>query len=364
MTDTAIHCKEAPGAGTSTHPQDKSPADVACKDGGAASLVSLRIKHSRVATIMAEIDALIYRGSQDSLIEICGPTGVGKSALVRHMVDTIVANAQAAMQADAGLIPAIYIEAPSSGEHEFSWRLFYSRILDQLDGDVADVLPPSSYGIDTQSGRMVRSARMASGSLAALRTAVERALDARGTRVVVVDEAAHIIHQTSPKKLEVQLNTLKSLANRCNMQMVLVGSYDLYQLMSLSAQLARRSHVLHFGRYREDRPEDVRAFAGCVYAFEGALPHLWAGELMPYAQALHENTLGCVGTLNAVLTRTARRMELGALLPDALHRSLLAEVQRQQILEETYTGEAAINPGLTRTLPKLVRKPRAIGGLA
>jgi hypothetical protein len=317
--------------------------------------VDLRIKHPRVAGIMDEIDALVYPGSQDSLVQICGPTGVGKSALVRHVVDSIVSKAHTEMQENAGLVPAVYVEAPSSGEQEFSWRLFYHRILEQLDGEVIDMLPRSSYQYDPQLGRVVKPQR-ATGSLAALRTAVERSLEARGTRVLVVDEAAHIIQQTSPKRLESQLNTLKSLANACGAQMVLVGSYDLYQLMSLSAQIARRTHVLHFERYREDRPEDVRTFAACVSGFERALAHLWGGKLLAYTATLHENSLGCVGTLNAVLTRTARRMEAtGMPLQEALHRSLLTEAQRQQILAETYDGEIAINPGLTRAMPKPVR---------
>ena len=35
-----------------------------------------------------------------------------------------------------------------------------------------------------------------------------------------------------------------------------------------------------------------------------------------------------------------------------LRTALLSELQRQRILEEILEGEAAINPGLTRTMPK------------
>lgn len=76
--------------------------------------------------------------------------------------------------------------------------------------------------------------------------------------------------------------------NQCGTQMVLVGSYDLYRLMSLCGQLARRSHVLHFERYRQDPPEDIRAFIACLQSFEKMLPALWGGELTRYAEAPHE----------------------------------------------------------------------------
>jgi hypothetical protein len=189
---------------------------------------------------------------------------------------------------------------------------------------------------------------------------VERALRARGTRFLVIDEAAHIIRQTRRNHLEKQLDTLKSLANQCGAQMILVGSYDLYQLVSLSAQLARRTHVLHFERYRQDNDTDLRAFQSCVQKFQDALPHLWGQQLVQHTAALLENTLGCVGTLSAVLTRAAMLAQQDKQWTvDALRRALLTEAQRKQILEEIIDGESAINPGLTRTMPRAQKSPVA-----
>src|SRR5690606_2883315 len=175
------------------------------------------------------------------------------------------------------------------------------------------------------TGRMVRPRSSSGQSLASLRTAVERALEARGTKLLVIDEAAHIIRQSSPRRLEIQLDTLKSLSNACGAQILLIGAYDLYQLMSLSGQLSRRTHVLHFERYRQDCPEDVNAFRGCIQKFQSVLPHLWDNQLIKHAGALHENTVGCIGTLSAILTRTARLLEESqeqGWSADALRRSL------------------------------------------
>lgn len=317
-------------------------------------LSSLRIKHTRIEEIMTELDTLLYPESQGSILLVCGPSGVGKSTLARHMVVSSLQNASIDMDSDAGLIPAVYVEAPSSGESDFSWRLFYQRILAQLEGDFT--LPKTAYGVDPATGRLVRPHGAASNSLASLRTAVERALRARRTRFLVIDEAAHIIRQTRRNRLEIQLDTLKSLANECGTQMVLVGSYDLYQLVSLSGQLARRTHVLHFERYREDCPEDQQAFRACIQKFQSELPALWGERLMPHADALQENTLGCIGTLSSVLTRAALLAQKdNKWSVDALRRALLTEAQRQQILEEILEGEASINPGLTRTMR---RSPR------
>jgi hypothetical protein len=329
----------------------------------AQSLLDLRIKHARIASMMEEVDTLIYPGSQDNLLLICGPTGVGKSTLSEHVVKQAIAHSREDMEANAGIIPAVYVEAPASGEHEFSWRLFYTRMLAQLDPITTNTATPrAAFGIDADSGRMVRPQRSSGTSLAALRGAVERALAARKTQFIVVDEAVHIIQQSSASRLETQLNTLKSLANNAGPQIVLVGSYDLYQLMSLSGQLARRSSVLHFERYRQDRPEDLRSFGACVQKIQNTLPHLWGDKLMPHVEALQENTLGCVGTLCAVLTRTAVRMERRHVpLDEALCSSLLTDAQRNRILEEIVDGEAAINPGLIRSFPKTVHKRAPLG---
>ena len=197
-------------------------------------------------------------------------------------------------------------------------------------------------------------------TLAGLRTAVERALRHRKTKFLVIDEAAHMIHQTRRGRLEIQLDTLKSLANQAGVQIVMVGSYDLFQLMSLSGQLARRTHVLHLERYRQDKDVDLRAFKSCVQKFQGVAAPIWGKSLMPYADVLHENTLGCIGTLSAVLTRAVKLAQSkGRWSLEQLRRALLSELQRQRILEEILDGEAAINPGLTRLMPELPKRDSA-----
>ena len=310
-------------------------------------LAAKRIKHTRVSEVITELDTLIYPGSQDSILLVCGPSGAGKSTLARHMVNTALRQANGHLEANRGIIPAIYTEALSSGEGAFSWRLFYQRILAQIDDDAES--PKLLYGIDAETGRMTRARAINRGTtLAALRTAVERGLRARQVQFLVIDEAAHIIRQTRGSNgLEIQLDTLKSLANLSGTQMVLIGSYDLYQLVSLSGQLARRTHVVHFERYRQDRPEDVQAFDRCVSGFEKTLPGLWGGQLSRHSKALHENTLGCIGTLSGVLKRAAKLATIkNAWTTSALERAFLTQAQHNRILEEILDGETGIGPNL------------------
>ncbi|MBM5571092.1 MULTISPECIES: AAA family ATPase [Deefgea] len=333
---------------TSSNPISSVPASP-------TNLLAMRIKHVRIAQVMSELETLIYPESQEGLLLVCGPTGVGKTALARYMCESALNAAASEMNANPGIIPAVYIEAIASGEEEFSWRMFYESILEQLDGNLD--MPRAEFDVDEKSGRYYRARGANRNTIPALRKAVEKALQERKTQFLVIDEAVHIFMQsTSHTKLNKKISTLKSLANKCKTQLILLGSYDLYPLVNFSGQLTRRAHVLHFERYRQDNEEDLRAFRACVLKFQSALPELWGQDLMKYCDALHENTLGCIGTLRTVLIRAAKLAQKdGHWSEDALRRALLTEAQCMQILSEIVDGESAINPGLTRTMPKPVK---------
>lgn len=310
-------------------------------------LANLRIRHDRLANLMSDVDSLL--DPEGDILAIMGPTGVGKSVLGHYLVENALKTHVAEMLADAGLTPAIRVEAVASGEDEFSWRLFYQGILEQLGEDLS--MPRQNFDVDPTSGRLLRARRTPTNTLAGLRTAVERALVARKVQFLVIDEAAHIFRQCSRRKLIIQLDTLKSLSNTSGVQLVLIGSYDLYELLFLSGQLARRIQVVHFSRYRQDVNADVRAFKACVQQFQNAYKPLWGDSLMKHAEALMENTLGCVGTLKAVLKRAVKFANgRGGWSIDALQSALLTQTQREQILREILDGEQRIAPGVTREL--------------
>lgn len=309
---------------------------------------SHRIRHPRIATAIDECGLLLEAGDGADLILLCGPTGAGKTTLGNYLVETELKKQIEDLAENPGCIPAIRVEAPASGEREFSWRLFFKRILDELEGELD--APRTAYGVDPATGRVVRPRGTNPNSLAGLRTSVERSLKSRGTRFIVVDEAAHIARQCHPNLLELQFDTLKSLSNECNVQWILMGSYDLFELISLSGQLARRSHIIHFSRYREDGADDVRAFRGCLKHFGQTLPALKQVDLLQYAEVFHQNTLGCIGILRDVLVRLDLLVGRRGWSEDTLCRALLTEAQVTQILREIVEGEERIAPGLKRHL--------------
>ena len=169
--------------------------------------------------------------------------------------------------------------------------------------------------------------------------------------IMVIDEAAQITRHTKGDRRIGQVDTLKSLSNSCGVQLVLLGSYDLYDLVALSAQIARRIQVMHFPRYQQAIEEDVLSFQVCLKMFQKAGYGLWGENLMAEADALMDNTVGCVGTLRSVLVRAEKISEArGGWSKDVLIEALLTVAQRDQILQETMDGESLIVSGVTRVL--------------
>lgn len=312
------------------------------------ALAGQRIRHPRIADTIEECRLMLAAGSNANLILVCGPTGVGKSTLGEFLVEVELKDQVAELKANPGFVPAIRVEAPSSGEREFSWRLFYQRILHALEGELD--APRTAYGVDPDTGKVVRPQGTQTNRLSGLRTAVERSLRNRGTRFIVVDEAAHMMRQCHPNRLEQQLDTLKSLSNEYGVQWILLGSYDLFELVSLSGQLARRTHVIHFSRYRQDSSRDVSAFRGCLKKLGESMAALQGVDLLRYFEAFHQNTLGCVGTLRTVLTRLDLLVAQKGWSEEVLRTALLTEAQVTQIMREIVEGEERIAPGLQRCL--------------
>jgi len=314
----------------------------------AIATVSTRIRHTRIRSLIEDINLMLDAGRSSSLLLVCGPTGAGKTTLGNYIVEAELKKHAAEMVADPGLVPAIFVEVLASGEAEFSWRLFYERILIELEGELD--IPRTAYGVDPETGRVVRPKGPQTHRLAGLRTAVERSLVKRKTYVIALDEVAHMMQGCSPVKLMNNLNTLKSLSNRCGVQWVLFGSYDLFDLLSLSGQLARRTHVLHFARYRMDNDDDVTAFRACLKKFSEQFGSLKNLDLLPYSEVFHENTLGCIGTLHDVLEILDCKVASRGWSEETLCSALLTEAQVTQIMREIEDGEEHIAPGLKRSL--------------
>jgi len=93
------------------------------------------------------------------------------------------------------------------------------------------------------------------------------------------------------------------LSNICGVTFVLVGSYDLYDIMSLNGQLARRTHTVHFTRYLKDDAADYKAFKKTAEALVKQMPVTGEVDLQRWLDPLFERSIGCVGIMKDMLQR-------------------------------------------------------------
>jgi hypothetical protein len=185
-----------------------------------------------------------------------------------------------------------------------------------------------------------------------LRWAVEQGIKHRGTKVVIIDEAQHLTKVASARRLQDQMDTVKSLSSLAGVQFVMVGTYELLSLLNRNGQLARRTRCIHFHRYNFETPADRQAFANLLHMFELRLPVKADGILVDNLEFIYERCLGCIGILkdwlklacNHALYAGHDSLEIADLEARALTQDSLL-----QILQEIVEGERAIEGARRRT---------------
>jgi hypothetical protein len=260
---------------------------------------SITVQHPRMELALEDIMLLSAENTGTDIILLVGPTGVGKSATIEIIRRKFVGTYSTEMQADPGFIPIASIEAPCSGEQSFSWRILYMRLGEALS---EPLLERKALTIVDPNGARLSSAPR-STTVAALRVSIEKALRHRRTRLVVIDEAAHVLANCGDAKLASHMNALKSLANVSGVTLALVGSYDLYRLPMLSGQLARRTAIIHLRRYHAGDKADEECFRRTLRTLKRRLPLRTMPDLDQYSAKLQLACVGCIGTLKDTLMR-------------------------------------------------------------
>lgn len=230
-----------------------------------------------------------------SLVFVFGPTGVGKSTLLRRASQKLTERMFATLQQDQGRIPMTGIEAATPELGQFDWKDFYLRAL-------AAVQEPFIHPWTTSRLTTLK-----------LRLALEDALRKRQLQVFYIDEAQNFAKVTSARKLSDQMDAIKSLANLTGVQFVLTGTHEVLMLRNLSVQLCRRSVDIYFPRYRTENLDDLQSFRGIVQTFQRQLPLLQEPNLLEQREFCYERSLGCVGILKDWLSRAlVATLEAGA----------------------------------------------------
>ncbi len=242
--------------------------------------------HPYLLSAFSELMQAIYQAPGTSLIFVVGPTGVGKTTLLRRLVQKVTEANCEELEIDRGKMPIFGVEASSPEFSQFNWKDFYIRLLVAMQEPFYEI--KIKYQNSTSQWRRV----------------VESALIHRHPDAFYIDEAHHLAMLPSGRKLKEQPEVLKSLANLTKIKIIPTGTYELLPLLDLGEQLCRRSKTIHFARYHADCSLEVNAFKSVLQTFENHLPLLETPDLVSNWEFLYERSLGCVGMCKDWLTET------------------------------------------------------------
>jgi len=316
-----------------------------------------RVKHPAMQKLLDDLMPLLMPHSESNIIVVTGATGAGKSTLTRVLLKSLFEDFAQLMQDDPSVIPLISVEAYANGDTRHSFKGLYKSMLDQLVEPGTDQKAPVSL-VDGKLSVQPSSKHSIDG----LRRIVEAGLRERRTRVGVIDEAAHLLRFA---KESVVMDTLKSLSNTSGTKWLLVGSFDLFDLLIDNGQVVRRANILNLERYRIDVARDRRTFEDIISKLQAKWPSDEVPNFVAISDALLEASLGCIGLLKSLLL-DASAMQLrnkGQWNPEFLKKAAKSNRLRDVIRREIEVGEDKVRDALygnsiwdDATFSKLVHK--------
>lgn len=305
------------------------------------------IAHPRLQEVDQALREAISEPAGALLVFFYGPTGVGKTTVLQRRRQQITQEWRADMARDPGWMPIVGVEAIAPERGDFNWGDYYMDALRAFDEPLIH-RKVSNPEPQTVRGSPAQYIPRRTHSRSVLRVALESAIQQRRPLAFLIDEAQHLAKVASGRKLQDQLDCLKSLAIRTQTVHVLAGTYDLLILRHLSGQLSRRTRHIHFARYRADTVEDVRDFQNVLWNFQVRMPLAAELDLLRHWEFCYERSLGCVGLLKTWLTRalasglaqktpqvTRRHLEQQALSLADCHKITTEMLEGEAILAET-----------------------------
>jgi len=297
------------------------------------------VAHPTLATVDRLVWNAIHEPAGALLVLLAGPTGVRKTTMLDHLEQRLCEEALPRLEQDPGHLPVVKLFAANPATRQFKWSDFFTRALLAIREPLVDYKVNPQALAERGSPSFTPRNR---ADVATLQLSWEHAVHYRRPVAVFIDEAQHLGKIGSGSSLLGQLDFLKSLAILTNTVYVLAGTYELLTLDTLSAQLGRRSIIVHFPRYQATTKDDVRAFKTVLQAFQRHLPLEEMPDLVSQWQDCYACTAGCVGLLKEWLLKAlAEALETKAktISPEILAHHVPSTALREQMMTEIEEGE-------------------------
>lgn len=299
------------------------------------------IEHPHLITAAQAVSEAIRETGGALLIFVCGPVGVGKTTLKNLAIQP---NMEMERESILSLLarPALY--------GSFSWREFLQNGISTLEQPLIGRKDIIENNEEKAQVVLKDETRLGSRPLPRirdddLRISFETAMKRRRLSAVIIDDAQHLGRVSGKQKLQNQLDCLKSMAETTGTPHVLIGTYELFSLLNVSAQATGRSDFIHFPRYGST-DEELSQYRGVLSTFQDLLPFEEATDiLLEHWEFCYERSLGCIGLLHFMLTRAVRAAlwaEETKLSQRYLERYAISSVESYAMLRETYAFETEL----------------------
>lgn len=297
---------------------------------------TMKVLHHHYVANVQQLQLALFATMPGEIITLVGPSRVGKT---KSLCEAIAAAYPANTKLQK---PVIFVEAENASKGgEFSTKAFMVQCLRAIGHPMFCDERSDNFLTTQYQSRVYRATE------AVLRDAFEAALSMCGTIVLVVDEAHHIGYAPGGAAAAARiLDSLKCLANKTRVKLVLAGSYELLNLIALAPHLLGRQQPLEFPRYKASNPEDVDYWRQLLLAFDQRLVFEKKGDsLQAWAKLLFEGSFGCAGHLSRWL-RSCLAFIASNGLPCITEAALLAtrmpDAQAKELAAEILAGERSI----------------------
>ena len=304
-------------------------------------------RHPLLDQVEQDVLHAIWEPAGFAYLLVYGPSGVGKSTMMHHIVRRLNTSGLNTPTGETGSHPVLLLEVrPPDGElfHRTDYYRTALRHLGKTSFERRMMVDISTEPTWEKKGAGRTSARYHDDP--ELRHALEDTLRTQHVRAVILDEAQHLMTAGKATTPLEQLDWIKSMTNVTGVLHILLGTYSLLHFCNLNGQTARRGLEIHFPRYQLHVEADGQAFRNVLLTLLTQVPLAVDREaLLQHWRYFYVRSIGCVGVLKEWLVRAtalALREGSAALTLPHLERRALSDAKCERMIADITDGEQEV----------------------